>query len=64
MEQPIQLSLEQQFSLKSFEAQVSKMSHEQAQQFLVQLYAQMMRRETMYKHVLKQEWGIGSHPQP
>ena len=61
--QPVQLSLEQQFNLKSFETQVDKMSREQAQQFLVKLYEQMMMRETMYKHFLKHEWGIGPNPQ-
>jgi len=63
MDEPVKLSLEQQFSLKSFESQVNKMSREQAQQFLVKLYEQMMMRETMYKHFLKHEWGIGPHPQ-
>lgn len=63
MNEPANLSLEQQFSLRSFENQVAKMSHEQAQDFLVKLYEQMMRRETMYKHFLKQEWGIGQDPQ-
>lgn len=52
------LSLEQQFSIRSFEAQVEKMSLEQAQEFLVKLYEQMMIRETMYKYFLKKEWGI------
>ncbi len=62
MNDPIQLSLEQQFSLRSFETQVQKMSREQAQDFLVKLYEQMMMRETMYKHFLKHEWGIDSSP--
>ena len=52
-----------QFNLRSFESQVDKMSREQAQQFLVKLYEQMMMRETMYKHFLKHEWGIGPNPQ-
>jgi hypothetical protein len=39
------------------------MSREQAQQFLVKLYEQMMMRETMYKSFLKHEWGIGPNPQ-
>jgi hypothetical protein len=60
MNDPMQLTLEQQFSLRSFETQVNKMSREQAQEFLVKLYEQMMRRETMYKHFLKHEWGIDS----
>lgn len=63
MDQPIELSLEQQFSLRSFETQVERMSREQAQHFLVQLYQQMMLRETMYKQFLKHQWGIEAGPQ-
>jgi hypothetical protein len=62
MSNPIQLSLEQQFSIRSFETQVKNMSREQAQDFLVKLYEQMMLRETMYKEFLKHEWGLGSNP--
>lgn len=62
MNQPVELSLEQQFSLRSFETQVDQMSREQAQHFLIQLYEQMMLRETMYKHFLKHQWGIESGP--
>lgn len=61
--QPVELTLEQQFSLRSFETQVERMSREQAQEFLVKLYEQMMMRETMYKHFLKHQWGIESGPQ-
>ncbi|NJO42090.1 MAG: NblA-related protein [Cyanobacteria bacterium CRU_2_1] len=60
MDQPIELSLEQQFSLRSFQDQVDRMSREQAQHFLIKLYEQMMLRETMYKHFLKHQWGIES----
>lgn len=60
MNQPAQLTLEQKFSLRSFETQVDRMSREQAQEFLVKLYEQMMLRESMYKHFIKQEWGIDS----
>ena len=63
MQDPVELFMEQQFSLRSFETQVARMSHEQAQEFLVKLYGQMMMRETMYKRFLKHEWGIGSAPQ-
>lgn len=59
MSQPISLSLEQQFTLRSFEDQVKGMSREQAQEFLVKLYRQMMQQENMYKEVIKHEWGIG-----
>ena len=57
-----ELSLEQQFNLRFFESQVQKMSHQQAQDFLVELYQQMMVRETLYKKFIKQEWGISTPP--
>ena len=63
MDKPIELSLEQQFSLRSFQDRVANMSQEQAQHFLIKLYEQMMLRETMYKHFLKHQWGIESRPQ-
>jgi len=63
MHQPLELSLEQEFNLRSFADQVQHMSREQAQDFLVNLYKQMMLKETMYKHFLKHEWGIESGPQ-
>ncbi|MDJ0705151.1 MAG: NblA/ycf18 family protein [Leptolyngbyaceae cyanobacterium MO_188.B28] len=58
----MELSLEQKFNLRSFETQVQKMSREQAQEFLIKLYEQMMVRETLYKKCIKQEWGIGDFP--
>lgn len=58
MNQPIQLSLEQQFNIRSFETQVQHMSLEQAQDFLVKLYKQMMMREATYKELLKHQWGL------
>jgi uncharacterized protein YbcV (DUF1398 family) len=56
------LTLEQEFILESFKQTVEKMSKEQAQDFLVKLYEQMMVRESMYKEFLKHEWGIGIFP--
>jgi hypothetical protein len=58
MSQPVELTLEQQFNIRSFETQVQQMSREQAQDFLVKLYEQMIMRETMYRHFLKQQWGL------
>ncbi len=58
MSQPIELSLEQQFSIRSFETQVQQMSHEQAQDFLIKLYEQMIVRENMYKSFIKHQWGL------
>lgn len=62
MSQPVELTLEQQFSIRSFETQVQQMSHEQAQEFLVKLYEQMLMREAMYRHFLKHQWGLESGP--
>ncbi|MEM1368190.1 MAG: NblA/ycf18 family protein [Cyanobacteria bacterium P01_H01_bin.15] len=52
------LSLEQQFNIRSFESQVQQMSREQAQEFLVKLYQQMIVRENLYKEFIKKEWGL------
>lgn len=60
MNQPIELTLEQQFSIRSFASQVQGMSHEQAQDFLVKLYEQMVVREATYKELLKHQWGLDS----
>jgi Phycobilisome degradation protein nblA len=62
MEHTFQLSMEQEFSIRSFSDQVQSLSKEEAQDFLVKLYRQMVMKETMYKHFLAQEWGIGAQP--
>jgi hypothetical protein len=64
MSQPSELSLEQRFDIRSFEVQVQKMSREQAQEFLVKLYEQMLAKENMYKEFIKHEWGIGGPMDP
>lgn len=58
MSNSVGLSLEQQFNLRSFETQVEKMTKEQAQDFLVKLYAEMLVRENLYKDTLKHQWGL------
>ncbi|MBD2526395.1 NblA/ycf18 family protein [Nostoc sp. FACHB-133] len=60
MNQPIELSLEQEFSLRTFSDQVQQMSREQAQEFLQMLYKQMMIRETTYQELLKHQWELDS----
>lgn len=62
MNQPIELTLEQQFNIRSFETQVQHMSLDQAQEFLVQLYRQMVVKEATYQNLLKHQWGIESNP--
>ncbi len=58
MSEPTKMSLEQKFNLRSFETQVQQMSREQAQDFLVKLYEQMIVRENMYKEFIKHQWGL------
>ncbi len=60
MDSSIQLSLEQQFSIRSFATQVDQMSQEQAKDFLIKLYEQMVVREATYKELLKHQWGLDS----
>lgn len=60
MNQAIELSLEQKFSLRIFTDQVQQMSREQAQEYLVLLHQQLMTRETMYLQFLKHEWKLDS----
>jgi hypothetical protein len=58
MSQPFELTLEQQFSVCSFQTQIKDMSREQAQDFLLKLYTQMIWQEATYKSLLKHQWGI------
>ncbi len=58
MNHPIELSLEQQFNLRSFQAQVERMSREQAQDFLMKLYEQNIYLKVTYNQLLKTQWGI------
>jgi Phycobilisome degradation protein nblA len=52
------LSLEQEFTIRSFAEQVKLMSHEQSKEYLLILYEQMMVQETAYRQLLKQEWKL------
>jgi Phycobilisome degradation protein nblA len=61
MNQTNQLTLEQEFNLRHFADQVGRMSHEQAQEFLIEQHRVMMVQETMYRDLLKQEWKLEQH---
>ena len=54
MNEPMELTLEQQFNLRSFENQVSQMSREQAHQFLVKMYERFIVNESLVKIVAKE----------
>jgi hypothetical protein len=60
MNTTVELSLEQQFSLRAFSEQVKDLSQEQAQSFLVDMYQQMIIKEKMYQNFLRQGLGFSS----
>ncbi|MGK7875689.1 MAG: NblA/ycf18 family protein [Xenococcaceae cyanobacterium] len=53
MEIPAKLSLEQQFKLQVLQKQVKSLSREQAQEFLIEVLRQMMVKDNLVKHLLK-----------
>jgi hypothetical protein len=61
MNQSTSLSIEQEFYLKSFAAQVQRMSQAQAQEFLIELHRQMIIKEKIYQHLIQQEWNLNSN---
>jgi Phycobilisome degradation protein nblA len=62
MNQAIELTLEQEFSLRSFADQVQYMSREQAQEFLIDQHRLMLVQKTMYQELLKHEWQLDQYP--
>ncbi len=61
MDSTIELTLEQEFSLRSFANEVQRMSLEQAQEFLVEQYRLMLVQKTMFQEILKHEWKLDSN---
>lgn len=54
MDIPLELSLEQQFSLRTYQDQVKGLDQDQAQDLLLQVLRQLMIKENVIKHLLKQ----------
>ncbi|HHP7232035.1 MAG TPA: NblA/ycf18 family protein [Xenococcaceae cyanobacterium] len=53
MEIPAQLTLEQQFKLQVLKEQVQGLTKEQAQEYLLEVFRQMMVKDNLVKHLLK-----------
>ncbi|MBL1209276.1 NblA/ycf18 family protein [Geminocystis sp. GBBB08] len=53
METPAKLSLEQQFKLEVLKDQVKKLSREQSQEYLIEVFRQMMVKDNLMKQLLK-----------
>jgi Phycobilisome degradation protein nblA len=54
MDIPMELNLEQKFNLKLYEDQVKELSHEESQKFLLEVLRQLMVKDNMIKHLLKE----------
>ncbi len=53
MELTAQLSLEQQFNLKVFQERVQKLNQQEAQEYLLDMFRQMMVKDNSIKQMLK-----------
>ncbi|MEM7793248.1 MAG: NblA/ycf18 family protein [Cyanobacteria bacterium P01_C01_bin.118] len=53
MDMPGQLTLEQQFQLQILKDQVRNLSQEDAQNYVVEVMRQMMVKDNLVKHLLK-----------
>lgn len=51
---PMELNLEQKFNLKLYEEQIKDLSKEESQKFLLEVLRQLMVKDNMIKHLLKQ----------
>lgn len=60
MDTPGALTLEQQFQLQVLKEQVRNLSHEDAQNYVVEVMRISMVRENLVKHLIKQDSGATS----
>lgn len=58
MNQPLNLTLEQEFNQRLFTDRVQHLSREEAQEMLVMLHEHMMLKDNVYKALLSQNWEI------
>jgi hypothetical protein len=56
MQIPIELSLEQEFNLKVYEENVRNLSQEQAQEYLLEVLRQLMIKDNVIRHLIKEEF--------
>jgi hypothetical protein len=54
MDIPLELSLEQQFNLRAYQDQVKHLDQDQAQEMLLEVLRQLMIKENVIKHLIKQ----------
>ena len=56
MEQLNSLDLEQKFKLKVLQEEVKTLTKEQAQEFLMELFRQMMVKDNLFEQIFKEIW--------
>ncbi|MGL5083423.1 MAG: NblA/ycf18 family protein [Microcoleaceae cyanobacterium] len=54
-----QLSLEQEFELRSFAQRIQDISEIEAKELLRDLYKHKLVQENVFRYLLKDAWGIG-----
>jgi hypothetical protein len=54
MDVPMELSLEQEFNLSLYREQVKSLSPEESQEFLLEVLRQLMVKDNLLKHLIKQ----------
>ncbi|BAY99326.1 phycobilisome degradation protein NblA [Tolypothrix tenuis PCC 7101] len=54
MDIPMDLNLEQKFNLKVYEEQIKSLNQEESQKLLLEVMRQLMVKDNMIKHLLKQ----------
>ena len=53
MDSPAELTLEQQFKLQVLKEQIATLTKEQAQEYLLEMLRQMMVKDNLVKHLMK-----------
>jgi hypothetical protein len=54
----MELTLDQEFDLISFEEKVKTLTEEQTKALLVDYYRLMIEKDSLYKHLLATQWGL------
>lgn len=57
-----ELSIDQQFQIVAFEQQVKRMTREQAQEVLINLFKEYQAQKATYLELLGHQWGISYIP--
>ena len=55
----LELTIEQEFTVRRFEILVQKLNTEQCKELLNNLYRQSVVKEEFFKRLIKDRWGLG-----